>query len=91
MVSFPDPNRSCAGKRIKHVLLLPVCIMLACTIIASVATAKNSMSDKQWEHAELMAATPLPDTAGKSTKVFGVFVNKDGTESWSPAIILEHM
>ena len=89
MVSFQGPNRTRAGKRIKHVLLLPVCIMLACTIIASVAAGHNSMTDKQWEHAELMELIPLPDDADKETKVFGVYVNEDGSESKVPAVILE--
>ena len=92
MVSFQGPNRTRAGKRIKHVLLLPVCIMLACTIIASVAAVPitNIMTKKQWEHAERMELTPLSKNAEKGTKVFGVYVNEDGTESKVPAVILEN-
>jgi len=89
MVSILDPNRSLAGRRMKHVLALPVYIMLACTIIASAAAVRNVLSDDQWVHAELMENTALPATAQAKTKVFAKFPNKDGTTSLSPAVILE--
>jgi len=89
MVSFLDPKRSFAGKRMKPVLVLLVYIMLACTIIGSAAALRNALSKPQWVHAELMETMALPDTAQAKTKVFARFKNKDGTTSMSPAVILE--